>query len=227
MEIFLVPLVFLQSILGMFTVTLLLQPLVVTVHLLGGLTILSILWWSLLEELRIEINMETAKILKNIAFISFAALVMQIFLGGWTSTNYAALACTDFPTCQGTFLPKLELREAFTLWRGLGIDYEHGVLDSVARTTIHFVHRVWALVTSFLITTLFIISLILGSQLVKLVSFTVFIAMIVQVGLGISNVLFGLPLPVAVAHNGGAAVLVLTMLTYLFLITKGVSRDGS
>ena len=206
LEFSLVPLVVLQSVLGMFTVTLLLQPLVVSTHLMGGLTILSVLWWSLLRDSGFtSLGTKKAGLLKKLGWFSFMVLVVQIFFGGWTSTNYAALACTDFPTCQGTFLPPMHFREAFTLWRGLGIDYEHGILDSATRTTIHFVHRVWALVTVVSIACFLIVSILFGDRRLKLSSLLVFLAMTTQVGLGISNILFGLPLAVAVAFTRTAS----------------------
>ena len=160
-------------------------------------------------------------------WLAFSALVVQIFLGGWTSTNYAALACTDFPTCHGSLMPPIHFREAFTLWRGLGINYEYGVLDSATRTTIHYVHRFWALVTVILAATFLVSSVLFGDRRLKISSSFVFVAISVQVGLGISNVLYGLPLGVAVAHNGGAAVLTLAMLTHLYLIVLKRPRNES
>tara|TARA_B100000579_G_C22765810_1_gene821339 strand:+ start:164 stop:1129 length:966 start_codon:yes stop_codon:yes gene_type:complete len=219
LELTLLPLIVFQSILGMFTVTLLLKPLVVSLHLMGGLTILSVLWWSLLRDLGLKRSViKKSGLLKKLGWLAFSALVVQIFLGGWTSTNYAALACTDFPTCQGSLMPPIHFREAFTLWRGLGIDYEYGVLDSATRTTIHYVHRFWALVTVALVANFLVVSILFGDRRLKLSSTLVFAAISAQVGLGISNVIYGLPLGVAVAHNGVAAILTLAMLTHLYLI---------
>ena len=101
-------------------------------------------------------------------------------------------------------MPPIHFREAFTLWRGLGINYEYGVLDSATRTTIHYVHRFWALVTVILAATFLVSSVLFGDRRLKISSSFVFVAISVQVGLGISNVLYGLPIGVAVAHNGGA-----------------------
>ena len=228
LELALVPLVVFQSILGMFTVTLLLKPLVVSLHLMGGLTILCVLWWSLLRDLDLKGSViKQSGLLKRVGWLAFSALVVQIFLGGWTSTNYAALACTDFPTCHGSLMPPIHFREAFTLWRGLGINYEYGVLDSATRTTIHYVHRFWALVTVILAATFLVSSVLFGDRRLKISSSFVFVAISVQVGLGISNVLYGLPLGVAVAHNGGAAVLTLAMLTHLYLIVLKRPRNES
>ena len=135
----------LQGALGALTVTLLLKPLIVTAHLLGGLTTLGLLWWlSLTPETRGLTERETA--LRKYACVALAALILQIALGGWTSTNYAAVACPDFPTCQHSWWPPMDYRDAFVLWRGLDIDYEGGVLANPARVAIHFTHRLGALV---------------------------------------------------------------------------------
>jgi len=228
LEISLIPLVLIQSILGMFTVTLLLKPLVVTLHLMGGLIILSILWWSLLEDLARGQYVDSPRSLKIFGLLGFLVLIIQIFLGGWTSTNYAALACTDFPTCQGMLFPSMHWREAFTLWRGIGMDYEYGVLDSGARATIHYMHRLWAFLSTGIILFLVVWSFVQGRLEIKWVSFFMGCALITQVVLGISNILLGLPLVVAVAHNGVAAILVLTMVTFLFLTVRcGSFQNGS
>src|SRR5450631_3628662 len=115
----------LQAALGALTVTLLLKPLIVTLHLLGGLTTLGLLWWlSLMPEPRQSIARDRA--LRKFALIGVAALMVQIALGGWTSSNYAAVACPDLPTCQHSWWPSMNFRDAFVLWRGLDIDYECG-----------------------------------------------------------------------------------------------------
>src|SRR3984885_3569207 len=135
----------LQGALGALTVTLLLKPLIVTAHLLGGLTTLGLLCW-------LSLNPETRQLtprqaaLRKYAFVGLAALILQIALGGWTSTNYAAVACPDFPTPQPSFWPQMDYRDAFVLGRGLGIDYEGGVLANPARVAIHFTHRLGAMV---------------------------------------------------------------------------------
>ncbi|MEM7467424.1 MAG: COX15/CtaA family protein [Pseudomonadota bacterium] len=145
----LVFLVAFQGALGMWTVTLLLKPLVVTAHLFGGLATLSLLFWHLLRHFwSRERQLLRSKGTVRFAGLALIVLIGQIFLGGWTSTNYAALACTDFPSCHGSYWPQMDFVEGFTLWRGLGIDYEYGVLESPARTAIHFSHRLWAMVTA-------------------------------------------------------------------------------
>ena len=135
----------LQGLLGMKTVTLLLQPLIVTAHLLGGLTTLALLrWLSITPERRALTPSEAG--LTPFAVAASAVLALQIFLGGWTSTNYAAVACPDLPTCQRSFWPNMDFKDAFVLWRGLGVDYEGGVLANPARVAIHFTHRLGAVV---------------------------------------------------------------------------------
>src|ERR1700734_1563484 len=124
-------LVCLQGALGALTVTLLLKPLIVTAHLLGGLSTLGILWWLSLTPERRELSRRELA-LRKFAVIGLAALVLQIALGGWTSSNYAAVACPDLPTCQQSWWPHMDFRDAFVLWRGLDIDYTGGVLANPA-----------------------------------------------------------------------------------------------
>ena len=207
----LVLLVIFQGALGMWTVTLLLKPLVVTGHLLGGLATLALLFWHLLRYFfpaRERINKPQLTI--NIAL---TILLVQIFLGGWTSTNYAALACTDFPTCHDSLWPQMDFAEGFTLWRGLGIDYEFGVLDTPARTAIHFSHRMWAVVTAIFLVVIAFHAILRGTSAARRCAWCIIGALGIQLGLGISNVVYGLPLPVAVAHNGGAALLLLAVIS--------------
>ncbi len=137
-------LVCLQGALGALTVTLLLKPLIVTAHLLGGLSTLAILWWLSLTPIRREL-LEREAGLRKFALLGLAALALQIALGGWTSSNYAAVACPDFPTCQQSWWPRMDFRDAFVLWRGLDIDYTGGVLANPARIAIHVTHRIGAL----------------------------------------------------------------------------------
>ena len=120
-------LVCLQGALGALTVTLLLKPLIVTAHLLGGLSTLAVLWWLSREPEQRELSSREVE-LRKFALLGLAALALQIALGGWTSSNYAAVACPDLPTCQQSWWPQMDFRDAFVLWRGLDIDYTGGVL---------------------------------------------------------------------------------------------------
>ncbi|MFT5395112.1 MAG: cytochrome c oxidase assembly protein subunit 15 [Gammaproteobacteria bacterium] len=212
-------LVIFQGMLGMWTVTLLLKPVIVLSHLIGGLTILSLLYWSVLRYQSIQhavVKTGYSKLLP-LVIAGMIVLAMQILLGGWTSTNYAALACPDFPTCQGVWWPTMDFNEGFILWRGLGIDYEGGVLHGSARTAIHMAHRIGALITFFTILTVAVQAIRSGIKNIKLTGLIVLIILIAQVSLGIANIKFYLPLSVAVAHNGVAALLLLSLVSLLHL----------
>jgi cytochrome c oxidase assembly protein subunit 15 len=203
----LVGLVIFQGLLGMWTVTLLLKPIIVVAHLLGGLATLSLLFW--LARDRAPALRVTPRV-RALALAAGAALVLQIFLGGWTSANYAALACPDFPTCQTQWWPELaDFDEAFVLWRGIGVDYEGGVLDHPARVAVHFTHRLGAVVASVLLIALG--AALLRHERGRLAGAAVLGVLAVQLTLGASIVLFGVPLAAAVAHNGVAALLLLTV----------------
>ncbi|MEZ5563881.1 MAG: COX15/CtaA family protein [Gammaproteobacteria bacterium] len=202
-----------QGLLGMWTVTLLLKPLIVMGHLLGGLTTLGLLTWLLLEAARNQ-NGTVIRHAPWLAVGGLLILIAQIALGGWTSSNYAALACPDIPTCQGQWWPEdSNFAEAFVLWRGLGINYEFGVLDAPSRVAIHFTHRLGAVVT-------FVALLLIGLRFrapgqatrVRQAASLVLVAVSLQVLIGAGVVWFGLPLPLATAHNAVAALLLLTVI---------------
>lgn len=212
---FLVMLVVFQGLLGMWTVTLLLKPAVVTAHLIGGLTTMSLLWWMALRPERTT-RPVAERGLRRLALTGLAVLALQITLGGWVSTNYAALACPDFPTCQRSFWPAMDFRDAFVLWRGLGIDYEGGVLDHPARVAIHFVHRLGALVAAVVLGWLAWRAVRTGrSRAVRASGTALAVLLAVQLLLGPTMVLKALPLPLATAHNGVAALLVLAVVALL------------
>jgi len=200
-----------QGLLGMWTVTLLLKPVIVVAHLLGGLTTLGLLFW--LGEWRREdlLGIAPAPLLKLLAPIAVIVLTLQISLGGWTSANYAALACPDFPTCQTRWWPPTaDFQEGFVIWRGLGVDYEGGVLDNPARVSIHFAHRLGAILTTAILG-------FLGWLMARRIQFrldgvVLLVTLTLQLIIGVSIVLYSAPLVIAVAHNGGAALLLLTVL---------------
>ncbi|HIG78615.1 MAG TPA: heme A synthase [Cycloclasticus sp.] len=212
-------LVMFQGALGMWTVTLLVKPVIVMSHLLGGLATLSLLLLLLLRVRNKRLADENRNgCVKSLASIAMVVLVVQIALGGWTSTNYAALACPDFPTCYGdAWSPDVDYKEGFVLWRGLGVDYEFGVLSNEARAAIHWVHRIGALVTTAVLG-------LLAIFLIRLSAFKESLMMlgllVTQVGLGIFNVLLNLPLHVAVAHNAIAAVLLLSLVYINFRLNN-------
>jgi len=205
----------LQAALGALTVTLLLKPLIVTAHLLGGLTTLSLLWWLSLEpERRAFSARETG--LRTFALLGVAVLIVQIALGGWTSTNYAAVACPDLPTCQHSWWPHMDYRDAFVLWRGLDIDFEGGVLANPARIAIHFTHRLGALVTGLTLISLGV-STMLRAQGARsrYAGGLLVLAVLLQISIGLATVHWGVPLRLATLHNAGAAFLVVSMVTLL------------
>lgn len=202
-----------QAMLGMWTVTLLLKPIVVMGHLLGGLATFGLLAWVALRWWRVGTPDDRFAALRAPVAIGIVVLVCQIALGGWTSSNYAALACgTDFPKCLGLWWPQTDFPQAFVLWRGIGVNYEGGVLDMAARSAIQIAHRIGALVTFCYLGWL---SHRLARAGLRKVGIAVAIVLVAQVLLGIGNVHLGLPLPVATAHNGVAALLLFTLLAAL------------
>ena len=220
LPLFLLGLVIFQALLGMWTVTLQLKPVVVMAHLLGGMATLAFLALLALRTHPRYLDQASGDQVRNgwrgFALLGLGVLVLQIALGGWTSSNYAALACPDFPTCQGAWWPEVDFREGFVLWRGLGINYEFGVLDSAARTAVHLAHRIGAVVT-FLLLGWLAVRLMRSDYLsVRTTGWLVGGLLCLQVGLGIANIVYFLPLPVAVAHNGIAALLLLSLVLLNF-----------
>jgi len=208
-------LVCLQGTLGALTVTLLLTPLIVTAHLLGGLSTLGLLSW--LSQAPPEAPLAVRDVsLRKYALLGLAALSIQIALGGWTSTNYAAIACPDLPTCQRAWWPAMDFRDAFVLWRGVNVDYEGGVLANGARVAIHVTHRIGALVAgSILIAVGLLAAIRADAPRIRLAGGLLVLAVALQIAIGISMVHWGVPLPLATLHNAGAALLVIAMATLL------------
>ncbi len=205
----------LQGLLGAKTVTLLLTPLIVTGHLLGGLTTLGLLWWLALAPGRRDLSSNETG-LRIFAVCGLAALIVQIALGGWTSTNYAAIACPDFPTCQQRWWPPMDFRDAFVLWRGLGIDYEGGVLSNPARVAIHFTHRLGAVVVGSILLTLGATTLLRARRgRLAFAGALLIFAVLLQISIGIATVHWAVPLPLATLHNAGAALLVIAVVTLM------------
>lgn len=214
----LILILFFQVFLGMWTVTLLLKPIIVTMHLIFGMSILGLLTliahrsWGEHSNITIKNN--------EYLFIRFSLflLLIQIFLGGWTSTNYAGLACTDFPTCNGEFIPKLDFTNAFNLLRDLGKSSDGLSLKINAYETIQWVHRVMAiLVTVFFI---YIAKIAMMYSELRFLAFILLITILIQFIVGISNVLLHLPVLLAVIHNLGAASLVIIIVVLNSKVTK-------
>jgi heme a synthase len=221
-----------QGALGMLTVTWQLKPLIVTLHLLFGLTTLSLLWWLWLSLRRNERGgirfsggrssgggayHSHARWPRRLALAGLIALGLQIALGGWTSSNYAAVACPDFPKCQQSWWPDTDYEDAFVLWRGLGVNYEGGILQHPARVAIHFTHRLGALVATAALILAAIATLRWRARPRRAgaAAVAVLAALGLQLLIGISMVLEGFPLALATAHNGGAALLLLSTLALL------------
>lgn len=205
-----------QAMLGMWTVTLLLKPVVVMGHLLGGMATFALLAYAALRFAGVAAADERHADLRRLVTIGIVLLLCQIALGGWTSANYAALACGygsgSFPQCLGQWAPPTDFHEGFVLWRGIGVNYEGGVLDMAARSAIQIAHRLGALVVFCYLGWLSIKAARCGLRVCGL---AIALALAGQVLLGISNVYFGLPLAVATAHNGVAALLLFTLLATL------------
>jgi len=200
----LVGVVGIQALLGMWTVTLLLKPVIVTAHLLGGMSTLALLLWLLLRQRRRPLNPVPAS-LRLLAFLVLLAIGLQIALGGWVSSNYAALSCSDFPTCLGEWIPETDFAQAFHVVRELGKTAEGASLSGTALVTIQWTHRLGALILALLAGTL-AYALFIRTEWRRW-GLALGAVLLVQISLGVGNVLWSLPLPVALAHNAGAAIL--------------------
>lgn len=211
----LVGLVCFQAALGMWTVTLLLKPVIVTLHLLGGMATLALLAWLAARQYTWPRMARTASTLAPWALLGLLLLVMQIALGGWVSTNYAALACIDLPTCHGEWAPKMDFNHGFQLLRELGQTAAGDKLSYDALTAIHWTHRVGAvIVASYLVA----LALLLWRRGMGLAAAVLGALVALQFTLGVANILTGLKLAVAVAHNAGAALLLVTLVVINFVL---------
>jgi cytochrome c oxidase assembly protein subunit 15 len=206
----------LQGAFGALTVTMKLFPAIVTLHLLGGLVLLALLRAQSLRyaELRAPPVQGIGRGLCLAALAAFALLWLQIALGGWVSTNYAVLACTDFPGCQNSLWPAMDFRQGFTLWRELGAGHDGANISFQALTAIHYVHRL----TAYLV---FAVFMALAFCLYRLPAWRAparWLAglTLLQVATGISNAVLGWPLLAAVSHTGGAAALVIVLSGVVF-----------
>ncbi len=218
LPLFMLGFVILQGLFGMWTVTLLLWPQVVTAHLLGGFTTLSLLWlliqrlgnlrWQFAQPALVAVTR-----LRGLAMAGLLVVVMQIALGGWTTSNYAALACADLPTCHNEWLPPMDFASGFNIFQHIGPNYLGGQLDNEARTAIHFSHRVGALLVTVVLLLLMVKMLRTVETKVMRMAKVLGMVLFLQLSLGISNVYFALPLMVAVAHNAVGAMLLLVLVT--------------
>ena len=201
-----------QAAFGAWTVTLKLWPQVVTAHLLGGFTTLSLIWLLFLRQGGFSQIVAALPAPTLLARVAFAVVVLQIMLGGWVSSNYAALACYDFPSCDGTYAPPMDLQQGFNIFQSVGPNYLGGIMTSEARTAIHWIHRIGAI----------IVLLVVGGLVlqvvrqVAIVGYALLAALVVQITLGILNVVWVLPLLNATAHNTVGALLLLVLVTINF-----------
>jgi cytochrome c oxidase assembly protein subunit 15 len=229
LPLFLLGLVILQGMFGMWTVTLNLWPQVVTTHLLGGFTTLSLLWLLTLRLQNAPWPRPSVPVmqwhkLRPLALIGMILVICQIALGGWTSSNYAALACPELPTCQGQWLPSMDFGMGFNFSQEIGPNYLGGQMDAPGRVAIHFTHRLGAIVVvlylSFLLSKLYKSA---GGDAMRNQAHIILGLMIVQVLLGLSNIIWSLPLWVAVAHNAGGALLLLSLVSLNYRLFKGTN----
>lgn len=209
LPLLLLGLVIVQAAFGMWTVTLKLWPQVVTAHLLGGFATLSLLFLLTLRLSGKAVALSNLpRRLRSLAALALLLVIGQIALGGWVSSNYAAVACVDLPTCHGEWWPQMDFANGFHLTQHIGPNYLGGQLDSDARTAIHMTHRLGALLVT-------LVLVVLAWQLqrhgLSRLTGLLLLSLTIQISLGISNVLLHLPLLVAVAHNLGGAALLLTL----------------
>ena len=213
---FLLVLVIVQGIFGMWTVTLKLLPQVVTIHLLGGMAILATTFLLILMR---RTNQEVTDPSSKPKVLSLVVLVLlsgQIALGGWTSSTYSGLACTDFPTCDGQMFPPLKMEQAFQLTEFSDRNYEGGLLDSEARVTIQYTHRILALVLLLAIVALFF--RLRKTELFKTRANILLGLTVLQIVIGISTAMLMLPLSLALLHNTGAALLLLAVVYIIYSV---------
>ncbi|MBV8658568.1 MAG: COX15/CtaA family protein [Burkholderiales bacterium] len=210
-------LICLQGAFGAWTVTMKLRPAIVTGHLLFGLSTLALLVWSALRQ-REWAPLRSGASFRPYAMLGLLIVIAQIMLGGWVSTNYAALVCSDFPTCQGALVPAMDFHDGFSLLRELGKAPDGHMLTLANLTAIHWLHRLGALITFCYLS--WLAMRLYRAHVLRSLALAVLFALLLQVSLGIGNVLLQLPLPVAVLHNAGAALLLSLMVAMNFRLAR-------
>lgn len=217
-------LVCVQGAFGAWTVTMKLQPLIVTLHLLLGLTLLAGLIWlymsiaSTVQHREWRVRTVAQRPLAYWAIFSLTILCLQIALGGWVSTNYAVLACPDFPLCHGQWLPEMDFAQGFTLWRALGKDAAGEMITMPALTAIHWLHRVFAGVVLLVMARLIYL---LGQHLsFRYLAYSLAGGLVLQIVTGITNIVLQWPLLGAVLHNAGAALLLFLLIRINYLVFR-------
>jgi cytochrome c oxidase assembly protein subunit 15 len=212
-------LVLFQATLGKWTVTMLLKPAIVTAHLAGGMAILCLLVWHFLSQFPRGAPLRGLRVA---AAAALAGVVVQIVLGGWVSANYAALACPDLPGCRGVLVPQMDLANAFHVFRELGRTGDGELLPLDALVAIHWTHRIFALVAVALVSTAALKSF--GEPSLRPLALALFFLLALQFTLGVLNVALGLPLPLAAAHNAGAALLLGSLVVLNFFAFRGLPQ---
>ena len=215
----LVGLIIVQSLMGMLTVTELVKPTIVTTHLVLGMTTACLLLWN--GFMIANTKRSTFNGVNYLYVVCTLALLFQIILGRWTSTNYASLACTDFPKCSQEWYPQnMDFSTGFTIVNLPDINYEENQMSYAGKLAVHYSHRLGALVVLFLFLSLFwYLFFVQKSTLHKKIGYVILFFFILQISLGISNVVYSLPLSVAVLHTVNACILMMSMLTLLFYST--------
>ena len=201
-----------QAAFGAWTVTLKLWPQVVTAHLLGGFTTLSLMWLIFVRQGGAKQFITGLQVPTMLGRLALIAVILQIALGGWVSSNYAALACWNFPACDASYVPNLQFSEGFNLLQDVGPNYLGGLMESDARKTIHWVHRLGAAI----VLSLLIPLIVQVYRENKALALTMGVVLITQIGLGVLNVIWALPLINATLHNVVGALLLLTVVTVNF-----------
>ncbi len=212
-----------QAALGMWTVTLKLHPSIVMSHLMGGLTTLALLVWLACSRTSGITPYRYAGHVKQwMMVVGLVLLLMQIALGGWTSANYAALACVGFPQCNGLWWPQMDFVQALDIFKQYGPNYEFGVKDGPARMAIQMMHRIGAVVVTLYF--IWLISKLTRNRELMPLGLSLLVLLIMQIALGIINVTYSLPLPVATLHNGVAALLLANLMVLLYKTRKSEIR---
>jgi cytochrome c oxidase assembly protein subunit 15 len=207
-----------QGAFGALTVTMKLQPVIVTIHLLGGVGLLALLVWLALREGEV-VYVRAPESATRLAVLALVVVVLQVALGGWVSTNYAVMACPDFPLCQGQVVPTMDFAHAFTLWRPLGMTSDGEAIPFQSLVAIHWTHRLFAVV----------VILALGALLwrvwsapgLKAPARALLVLVLLQFVTGMSNVVLQWPLLLAVAHSGGAALMVALLVVVTYRLRSG------
>lgn len=204
-------------------------PLIQMMQLLGGMTILGLLWWIVMREQRVfrsATPTPLTRALRPRTLFALALVSVQIALGGWAMVNHTGLACPDFPTCQGSYWPPMDFLEAFTLWQYLGLDYQGRLLNLPAATAVHYAHRVGALIVLLYVGWLSLHLLRVGFQ-DKLCRYGLLLLTVLlsQTALGVVEVLAHLPLAMAVAHSAGAALMLMATVT-VYHVMRAPPRAG-